>query len=590
MSPEAWLTLAVVAGAVVLLARDLVAPAVTFMGAVVILLVLGVVTPLQAFQGFSNPAPITVAALYVLARAVEKSGALQPIVRATLGTARSVRLALLRLTVPVAAASAFLNNTPIIAMLAPQVDEWADRRGESPSRYLMPLSFAAVLGGMTTLIGTSTNLVVSGLLEAEGHEPFTMFELTAIALPIALVGLLVNAFAAPNLLPDRRPPRQEARSGGRSFSVRMIVEPGGPMDERPVAEAQKLLPKGARIVYFERGGEGAGQIAPDKVLRGGDFLTLLGDTETVLGLHDVSGLASAQQPHLPYEFRSPRHACFEAVVATESPLVGRSLVDVSFLARYQATVLAIHRAGAPVRGHLARTALKPGDTLLVIADRGFGDRWRDRGDFALLSLLGAPDPEPTRNAWLVAAIAAAIVLGAGFQLLPILHLSLLGALVLIGLGILTPTEAKDSIDFDVIVVIGAAFGLAAAVETSGLGEASAQLVADGFGRFGPQGAMAGIVVATVALSSIITNNAAAALVLPIAISTGAGFGIDVRTVAVAVAISASASFMTPVAYQTNLMVYGLGGYRFGDYARLGTPLTLLVLVVVLVATAAQPIQ
>ena len=584
MSWEAWLTLAVVAGAVVLLARDLVTPAVTFMGAVVILLVLGVVTPLKAFHGFSNPAPITVAALYVLARAVEKTGALQPIVRATLGSARSVRLALLRLTVPVAAASAFLNNTPIIAMLAPQVDEWADRRGESASRYLMPLSFAAVLGGMTTLIGTSTNLVVSGLLQAEGHEPFTMFELTAIALPIALVGLLINAFAAPNLLPERRPARQVARSGDRSFSVRMIVEPGGPLDDQPVAEAQSLLPEGARIVYFERDGEGAGQIAPDKVLKGGDFLTLLGDTETVLGLHDISGLASAQQPHLPYEFRSPRHACFEAVVASESPLVGRSLVDVSFLARYQATVLAIHRAGEPLHGHLARTPLKPGDTLLVIADRGFGDRWRNRGDFSLLSLLGAPAPEPTRNAWIVAAIGAAIVLGAGFQLLPILHLSLLGALVLIGLGILTPTEAKDSIDFDVIVVIGAAFGLAAAVEDSGLGQAAAQLVADGFGRFGPQGAMAGIVIATVGLSSIITNNAAAAFLLPIAISTGADFGIDVRTVAVAVAISASASFMTPVAYQTNLMVYGLGGYRFGDYARLGTPLTLLVLVVVLIAT------
>ena len=182
-------------------------------------------------------------------------------------------------------------------------------------------------------------------------------------------------------------------------------------------------------------------------------------------------------------------------------------------------------------------------------------------------------------------MATAIVVGAAFNVLPILHLSLLGALALVGLGILTPNEAKDSIDFDVIVVIGAAFGLAAAVEVSGLGQAAADLVAGGFGRWGPAGAMAGIVISTVALSSIITNNAAAALVLPIAISTAAGFGIDTRTVAIAVALSASASFMTPLAYQTNLMVYGPGGYRFGDYARLGTPLTLVVLVVVLVATA-----
>ena len=585
MSWEAWLTLAVVAVAVLVLTRDLISPAVAFMAAVVVLLVAGVVTPAEAFQGFSNPAPITVAALYVLARAVEKSGALQPMVQATLGAGRSVRLALVRLTVPVAAASAFLNNTPIIAMLAPQVENWADQRGDSASRYLMPLSFAAILGGMTTLIGTSTNLVVSDLLQEEGYAPFTMFELTGIALPIALVCLVINVLAAPRLLPDRLPPRREARSGGRGFSVRMIVEPGGPLDGTPVSEVQGVLPESARIVYFERGGEGAGQIAPDKVLGGGDFLTLIGDTDAVLDLHEVSGLASSQQPHLPYEFRSARHAYFEAVIAPESPLVGRSLVDVSFLARYQATVVAIHRAGEPVRGHLATEPLKPGDTLLVISDRGFADRWRDRNDFLLMSRLGGPSPVPTRQAAIVVAVGAAVVIGAGLDILPILHLSLLGALVLVLLGILTPNEARDAIDFDVIVVIGAAFGLAAAVESSTLDLAVASLVEDTLGNFGAHGAMAGIIVVTITLSSIITNNAAAALLLPIAITTAADFGVDVRAAAIAVALSASASFMTPIAYQTNLMVYGPGGYRFGDYARLGTPLTLVVLVGLLAATA-----
>ena len=298
----------------------------------------------------------------------------------------------------------------------------------------------------------------------------------------------------------------------------------------------------------------------------------------------MSGLASSQQPHLPYEFRSARHAYFEAVIAPESRLVGRSLVDVRFLARYQATVVAIHRAGEPVHGPLAREPLKPGDTLLVISDRGFAERWRDRNDFLLVSRLGAPAPPFTPKAGIVLAIGAAIVLGAGLGVLPILHLSLLGAVALVLFGILTPNQARDSIDFDVIVVIGAAFGLAAAVEASGLGQGAAGLVADTLGGLGPQGAMAGIVISTIALSSLITNNAAAALVLPIAISTAATFGIDARSAAVAVALSASASFMTPIAYQTNLMVYGPGGYRFGDYARLGTPLTLVVLVVLIAVT------
>ncbi|MXW18959.1 MAG: SLC13 family permease [Gemmatimonadetes bacterium] len=575
---EAWLTLAVVTLAVLVLTRDLVSPAVAFMAAVVVLLIADVVTPGEAFQGFSNPAPITVAALYVLARAVEKSGALQPMVRATLGTARSVRGALARMTVPVAAASAFLNNTPIIAMLSPQIGEWADRRGDSASRYLMPLSFAAILGGMTTLIGTSTNLVVSGLLEEQGYDPFTMFELTRVALPLALVGLVVTVLVSPNLLPDRLPPRQEAREGGRSFSVRMIVEPGGPLDGLRMDEAWSVLPEGATMVYFERDGEGAGQPHPETVLKGGDFLTLLGDTDVVLNLHDISGLASSQQPHLPFEFRSARHSYFEAVIAPESRLVGQSLIDIRFLARYQATVVAIHRAGEPVHGHLAQAQLKPGDTLMVIADQGFGERWRGRNDFMLVSRLGAPAPPLSPNAVVVLAVAAAVVVGAGLQILPILHLSLLGALALVVLGILTPNEAKDSIDFDVIVVIGAAFGLAAAVESSGLGQSAADLIAAVSGNFGAQGAMAAIVVSTIALSSIITNNAAAALVLPIALTSAGTFGIDARAAAVAVALSASASFMTPIAYQTNLMVYGPGGYHFGDYARLGTPLTLVVAV------------
>ncbi len=581
MSGDAWLTLGVVAVAVLVLTRDYMAPAVTFASAVVVLMVTGVVTPEQAFQGFSNPAPITVAALYVLARAVEKSGALQPLVQATLGKGRTLRGALARLTIPVAASSAFLNNTPIIAMLSPQVGEWADSRGDSPSRYLMPLSFAAILGGMTTLIGTSTNIVVSGLLQAEGYEPFTMFELTRIALPVALVGLAITIVFSPNLLPDRLPPRQEVRYGGRSFSVRMIVEPGGPLDGIQVGEARTLFPADAVIVYFERDGEGAAQVSGVTVLKGGDYLTLVGGMDTVLNLHEVSGLASAQQPHLPHEVGSPRHAYFEAVIAPESPLVGRSLVDVMFLARYQATVVAIHRAGEPILGRLAREPLKPGDTLLLISDRGFGERWRNRRDFLLVPRLGDPSPELTRKAGIVGAVGAAIVLGAGFGILPILHLSLIGALILIGFGILTTVEAKDAIDFDVIVVIGAAFGLAAAMETSGLGHAAADLVAGAFGRFGPQGALAGIVISTIALSSFITNNAAAALVLPIAMSTAADFGIDARSAAIAVALAASAAFMTPVSYQTNLMVYGPGGYHFGDYARLGTPLTVVVLVVLL---------
>jgi len=581
MSADAWLTLAVIVVAFVVMARDVVSPAVALFAAVTVLLATGVVTPAQAFQGFSNPAPITVAALYVLARAVEKSGALQPVVNTMLGRGTGVRSALSRLMFPVAAASAFLNNTPIVAMLVPQVTEWAGRNRQSPSRYLMPLSFAAILGGMVTLIGTSTNLVISGLLEASGRPPLGMFELTKIGLPIAVAGVLLIVLLAPKVLPERRPPRDQAEAAARGFTVQLRVVGGGALDGRQVEEAGLRHLEGVFLVEVEREGEVIAPVAPNTVLKGGDRITFVGQVDTVVDLHAVPGLVSAEEAHL-LEFDSPRHTFFEAVVGEASPLAGSTLKEADFRARYQAAVVAIHRAGHLVRAKLGQVPLRPGDTLLLISDQGFRDRWRDARDFLLVSRLGGTPPAVPRKAGIVAAVGLAIVLGAGLGLLPILQLSLLGALALVLFGVLTPGEAKNAVDLEVVVVIASAFGLAAALQASGLADAVAGALAGGLGHFGPEAVLAGIVVATLVLKSVVTNNAAAALMFPLGLSAAADLGLNGRAITVAIAIAASASFLTPIGYQTNLMVYGPAGYRFGDYARLGVPLTILVAVLLLV--------
>ena len=223
MSLDAWLTFVVLAVMVWALARELAAPSATVLTGVIVLLVVGVITPAEAFAGLSNPAPITVAALYVLARAVEKTGALQPLVAGTLGAGDGRSTGLARLLIPAAAMSSLLNNTPIVAMLAPQVENWAQRTGSSPSRFLMPLSFAAILGGMVTLIGTSTNLVVSGLLIDAGEPPLTMFELTPVGLPVAVVGVGLLILLSPRLLPERHPAQADLSDGFREFVVRMIL-------------------------------------------------------------------------------------------------------------------------------------------------------------------------------------------------------------------------------------------------------------------------------------------------------------------------------------------------------------------------------
>ena len=581
MSWEAWFTLGVLILTVVALAREMFPPSATILGSVVVLLIGGVLTPQQAFSGFSNPAPITVAALYVLARAVDKTGALQPLVSATLGGGDRYRWSLTRLTFPSAAASAFLNNTPIVAMLVPQVSNWADRNGQSPSRYLMPLSFAAILGGMVTVIGTSTNLVVSGLLEETGHEPLAMFEISKLGLPIAIACMVVMVILAPALLPDRRSAHREAEDEVREFVVSMTVEGDGPLDGKAVEAGGLRHLQGVYLVEIERDGQAIAPVPPTTVLLGGDRITFVGKADTIVDLQGMRGLASAEQKHVG-ELTTDHHAFYEVVVGAASPLVGRTLRDAEFRGRYQAAVVAIHRAGHRVQAKLGDVRLRVGDTLLLLAGPDFRDTWRDRTDFLLVSRLGGAPPPTTRNAWVVGLVALAIVGGASLGLMPILHLSLLGALALVGLGVLNSSEARRAVDLDVIIVIAGAFGLGAAMATTGLADQLAGLLIGALGFLGPKGVLAGVVLTTVVLKAFITNNAAAVLMFPFALSAAGGVGLDQRAFAIAVAITASASFLTPIAYQTNLMVYGPGGYRFSDYARLGAPLTAVVVALILV--------
>jgi di/tricarboxylate transporter len=475
-----------------------------------------------------------------------------------------------------------VNNTPIVAMLVPQVTQWAERRGQSPSRYLMPLSFAAILGGVVTAIGSSTNLVVSGLLEAAGEVPLGMFEISGLGLPVALAGSVVLVLLSPAVIPERRPAHREIEEDFREFVLNMLVQPGGPMDGRAVEEAGLRHLQGVFLVEIERKGELIAPVTPTTVLRGGDRLTFVGKADLVVDLQAMRGLSLAEGAHTG-GLDTARHTFFEAVVGEVSPLVGRTLKDVSFRGRYQAAVVAIHRAGHRVKAKLGDVRLRVGDTLMILADPGFRDRYRDRNDFLLVSMLGGAPPVTTGRAWIVFAVATAIVGGAALGLLPILHLSLLGAFVLVMTGALTPSEARRAVDVNVIVVIAAAFGLGVAMSRSGLATTLAGWLVSTLGVLGPTGVLLGLVVATVVLTCLVTNNAAAVLMFPVAASAAVALDLEVRPFALAIAVAASASFLTPIAYQTNLMVYGPGGYRFADYVRMGGLVTLIVVPTILFA-------
>jgi di/tricarboxylate transporter len=573
MTWQAWFTLGVALLVLVCLARDWLAPSNVMVGAAIALLLAGIITPGETFAGFGNPAPVTVAALYVLARAAEKTGLLQPVLERLLGKGGGGRLAMAKLLVPSAAASAFLNNTPIVAMMIPQVLRWCERTRESAARYLMPLSFAVILGGVVTTIGTSTNLVVSGLLEQEGAAPLGLFEITRVGLPVALAGLATLVVTVPWLQPDRRPAGQQLEEGSREFSVSLKVVPGGSFDGRTVEEAGLRNLQGVFLAGIERGGELIAPVAPERKLRGGDRLSFVGRADTVVDLQSRRGLESAEAPHMS-ELQTARHRFYQAVVGASSRLVNKTLKESDFRQRYQAAVIAIHRSGEPVHEKLGQVRLKHGDTLILLADPGFHLRWRDRGDFLLVTDMGGTPPAVTRKAWIVGLVGLAIVLVAGAGVVPILQAALVGAIVLIACGVLTATEARESIDLETIIVIAASFALGTAMERSGLAARAAELVVGAAGGGSMHGALLGIVLATVVTTELITNNAAAALLFPIAYASAHQLGVDARPFVIAVAIAASNSFLTPIGYQTNTMVYGPGGYRFTDYVRVGLPLTI----------------
>jgi di/tricarboxylate transporter len=319
------------------------------------------------------------------------------------------------------------------------------------------------------------------------------------------------------------------------------------------------------------------------VLRGGNRLHFVGPVGKVVDLQEMRGLRSAELDHV-LDLEDPSVRYFEAVVGSRSPLVGRSLKDAGFRSTYQAAVLGIHRSGHLLEGRLGTETIHVGDTLILVSDPDFRERWRDRADFLLVAPMDGKPPVASSRAWIPVTLLAAVVVLAATGLVPILEGSLVAAIALVAARVLSPLEARRAIDIEVIVVIASAFGLAAAMQTSGLAENVATGLVDLFGGMGDRGVLLGLVLATIVLTEMVTNNAAALLMLPIAVSAAGATGMDPRGAAIAVAVAASASFLSPIGYQTNMMVYGPGGYRFTDYARLGWVLTVTVLVLTVALT------
>jgi di/tricarboxylate transporter len=540
----------------------------------VALLLAGVLTPEQALAGFGNTGLATIAVLYLLVAGLRETGAMAWATQRLVGNPTSVTDALLRLAAPTGVLSAFVNNTPVVAIFIPVVQGWASRFRLPASKLLMPLSFIAILTGTCTLIGTSTNLVVDGLLRRDGGAGLGMFAITPIGLAVAGAGLLYLFLAADRLLPDRAS-AVEQLANARQYAFELRVVAGGPLVGRTIGQAGLRHMAQAYVLEIEREGRLVTAVGADEVLRANDRLVCVGVVDAITELRRVAGLEIAEDQAFKLDLTHAQRRLVELVVSPSAPFVGSSVRDSRFRSNYDAAILSVSRDGARLAGKVGDMVLRAGDTLLVEADAGFANRHRFNRDFLLVSALRDSSPPDFARAPLALAILAAVVLASSVGWLGLLEAGLLGAGVMVATRCLTLDAARDSIEWPVLIVIGASFAVGMGLERSGAAASFAALLMS-YGGADPFRALLVVYLATVLFTELITNNAAAALMFPLGVATATALGVSPLPFAVAIMFAASASFLTPIGYQTNLMVYGPGGYRFGDYLKFGLPLTLIV--------------
>ena len=587
MGWQAWYTLAVVIAVVVVLASERVSPPVAMLAAVAALVAPGVITTTQALSGFSNEAVVTIAALYVVAGAVLATGALDWLTARLLSSqppasGKPTRVELARLLVPVAAISSIIYNTPLTTMSAPPVSAWASRTGRQPSWYLLPLNLAILGGGLITAIGTTTNVVIPGLLTASHQRPLSLLEPAAVGLVVCAAVLIVVIVTSPWLVRDRAAPGGST-ADPRTFTIEMSVTPGGGLAGRTVAEAGLRHLDGVFLVEIDRDGASTAAVGPDHRLEDGDRLVFIGNINRISDLHRISGLRPAGASSFAVE-SGPQRRFYEAVVGGNSELAGQTLKDVGFRTRFDGAVVAIHRSGESLGGKLGEVTLRSGDVLLVLASGDFRQRAADSRAFALVaSPDGIPPPLRRDKSLIVNLVLIGFLILAVSGLTSVLVASVIAAALVVLLGVVKPWEARISINLTVLVVLCASFGVGQAVGSSGLAKECAKLLIAALHQFGPVGIVAGVLVATIVITQIVTNNAAAILMFPIGMATAAQAHLDPRSFVIAILVGASASFITPIGYQTNMIVQGLGGYRWSDFVRIGLAPLIVVIVVALAA-------
>jgi di/tricarboxylate transporter len=520
----------------------------------------------------ANEGMLTVAILFVVGAAVQETGGVDWIAKNLFGRPKTIFIALVRLVFPVLGLSAFLNNTTVVAMLMPAVIDTARANKFSASKLLLPLSYAAVLGGVITMIGTSTNLVVQGMIVKEFGEPHRLgiFDISPVGLAVAVFGGAYVIFASQYMLPDRKAVLS-TDDDPREYTVEMQVSADSPLAGKTIEGAGLRHLPGLFVSEIDREGVAIPAVSPQEVLRAGDRLMFVGAVESVKELQKIRGLMPATDE--VFKLKAPRtqRCLVEAVVSNTCPLLGLSIRESRFRSHYNAVVVAVARNGERLRQKIGDIELKAGDVLLVEAHPSFAELHRNSRDFFLVSKVDESTLPRHELALLSVALLTAMVVIAAFEIVPMLVIGGVVAVLMLLTRCISLDNARRSISWDVLLAIAASFALGEALRITG----AAQMIADlskSLAGDNKYVALAVIYLTTMVITELITNNAAAALMFPFAVKTAVALDVHYLPFAIAVMVAASSGFATPIGYQTNLMVYGPGGYKFMDYVKIGVPL------------------
>ncbi len=574
---EIALLIAIVLFAVASFALQKLPIDVTAITALGLLLAFGLVTPEQGISGFANPAVVTVMMMFILSGSLVQSGVVSRLGhRIAHLSGRSGRRASIALLLLAGVLSAFINNTAAVAILMPMAILLAKHYRHSPSRLLMPLSYISILGGTCTLIGTSTNLLVSSLAVAAGEAPFSVFELAWVGVPLFLAGL---AYVV--LVPMRRAPEREAGDSLTrkyhisSYLTEVQVPAGSPLFGRTVLEEELSERFRLNVLEILRGQRRIAVDIRNTPLRAGDVLIVRGAMDDIVACKEHYGLLLLSDIKLGDEDLSDAsNILIEIQLSPTSRLVGRTLKEIDFRKRYGCFVLALKRAGGTIRDKLAFVPLHQWDTLLVFGPRSRIDALNQVEDFTPLQEV----PVRLRLAprwWLSAAVIPAVVALAGLGGMPILKAAILGVVTLLLTRTMTIRQAYDAIDWTVIFLLATVLPIGTAMHNTGLDRILGETLAEIARPHGPWALLVAMVLATSLLTEVISNNTAAVLMVPPALAAAASLGVDAKPLLMGITYAASMSFMTPIGYQTNTMVFGPGGYRFTDFTRFGSPLNLI---------------